>query len=306
MRNYRDLEAYCESRFLQGVPYWHIYTPGVETPVLFGVKEDYVFMMNLICQSAVATDGMEIIAFEVMSNHLHIVVSGEELFARRFFAFLDKRLKRCAKSLTCKEIPSSFEARYKEIDSLQSLRNTIVYVNRNGFVTDRNYTPFTYPWGTGNYYFNGAGFGGVNTNLNVNEMRRMFRGRAAILPDKYHVNDGYILPSSYCNLELGMSLFRDAHHYFFMVSKNVETYGELALELNDGEYLTDTELVSQLVKLLKIDYNVNSLRDLGKSQKYDLARRLRFEFRSSNEQIRRVLNLTSAEVNTIFPMTAGK
>lgn len=91
-----------------------------------------------------------------------------------------------------------------------------------------------------------------------------------------------------------------------MVSKNVEAYDELASELNDGEYLTDTELVSQLVKLLKIDYNVNSLRDLGKSQKYDLARRLRFEFRSSNEQIRRVLNLTSAEVNTIFPMTAKK
>lgn len=219
MRNYRDLEAYCESRFLQGGPYWHIYTPGVETPVLFGVKEDYVFMMNLICQSAVATYGMEILAFEVMSNHLHIVVSGEESFARRFFAFLGKRLKRCAKSLTCKEIPSSFEARYKEIDSLQSLRNTIVYVNRNGFVTDRNYTPFTYPWGTGKYYFNGADFGGVNTNLNVNEMRRMFRGRATILPDKYQVNDGYILPSSYCNLELGMSLFRDAHHYFFMVRK---------------------------------------------------------------------------------------
>lgn len=160
--------------------------------------------------------------------------------------------------------------------------------------------------GTGKYYFNGAGFGGINTNLNVNEMRRMFRGRATILPDTYQVNDGYILPSSYCNLELGMSLFRDAHHYFFMVSKNVETYGELALELNDGEYLTDTELVSQLVKLLKIDYNVNSLRDLGKSQKYDLARQLRFKFRSSNEQIRRVLNLTSAEVNTIFPMTAKK
>ena len=306
MSNYRDLEAYCESRFLQGGPYWHIYTPGVETPVLFGVKEDYVFMMNLICQSAVSTEGIEILAFEVMSNHLHIVVSGEELFARRFFAFLDKRLRRCAKSLTCKEIPSSFEARYKEIDSLQSLRNTIVYVNRNGFVTDRNYTPFTYPWGTGKYYFNGAGFGGVNTNLNINEMRRMFRGRAAIFPDTYQVNDGYILPSSYCNLELGMSLFRDAHHYFFMVSKNVEAYGELASELSDVEYLTDMELVSQMVKLLKGDYNVTSLRDLGKAQRYDLARQLRFKFRSSNEQIRRVLNLTSAEVNTIFPMTAGK
>lgn len=54
------------------------------------------------------------------------------------------------------------------------------------------------------------------------------------------------------------------------------------------------------------DYDVNSLRDLSKTQKYDFARRLRFEFRSSNEQIRRVLNLTSAEVNTIFPLTAKK
>ena len=50
-----------------------------------------------------------------------------------------------------------------------------------------------------------------------------------ILPEKYQIIDGYVTPSSYCNLELGMSLFRDAHHYFYMVSKNVEAYGELAL-----------------------------------------------------------------------------
>lgn len=143
MSNYRDLEAYCESQFFHGGPYWHIYTPGLETPVLFGVKEDYVFAMNLICQAAMATDGVGILAFEVMSNHLHIVVSGEESSARIFFAFLEKRLRRCAKTLTCKEIPSSFTAQYKEIDSLQSLRNTIVYVNRNGYVADRNYTPFS-------------------------------------------------------------------------------------------------------------------------------------------------------------------
>ena len=52
MSNYRDLEAYCESQFIHGGPYWHIYTPGLETPVLFGLKEDYVFAMNLICQAA--------------------------------------------------------------------------------------------------------------------------------------------------------------------------------------------------------------------------------------------------------------
>lgn len=186
------------------------------------------------------------------------------------------------------------------------MRNTIVYVNRNGYVADRNYTPFSYPWGTGKYYFGGAGSEGADAFLNVNERRRLFRGRAGILPEKYQIIDGYVTPSSYCNLELGMSLYRDAHHYFYMVSKNVEAYGELAVELNDGEYLTDTELVSQVMRFLKSDYDVNSLRDLSKTQKYDFARRLRFEFRSSNEQIRRVLNLTSAEVNTIFPLTSKK
>ena len=306
MSNYRDLEAYCESQFIHGGPYWHIYTPGLETPVLFGVKEDYVFAMNLICQAAMASDGVGILAFEVMSNHLHMVGSGEKPNAEKLFAFLDKRLRRCAKTLTCKEIPSSFIAQYKEIDSLQSLRNTIVYVNRNGFVTDRKYTPFSYPWGTGKYYFNETDFIGVNADLTVNERRFMFRGRSAALPDIYRVHDGYITPSSYCNLKLGMSMFRDAHHYFFMVSKNVEAYGELALELDDGEYLTDTELISQMLKLVKRDYNLNSLRDMSKAQKYDFAKRLRFEFRSSNEQIRRVLNLTSAEVNTIFPLAAKK
>lgn len=306
MSSFRDLEAYCESRFLQGGPYWHIYTPGVETPVLFGVKEDYVFVMNLICQAKMSTDGIQILAFEIMSNHLHIVVSGEESQARQFFLFLEKRLRRCAKTLTCKEIPSSFRGQYKEIDSLQSLRNTIVYVNRNGYVTDRKYTPFTYPWGTGKYYFNNAGFDVVNVVLSVSDMRCMFRGRAAINPESFHVYDGYITPSSYCDFEQGMSMFRDAHHYFFMVSKNVEAYGELALELNDDEYLTDTELISQMWKLVKRDYNLNSLRDMSKAQKYDFAKRLRFEFRSSNEQIRRVLNLTSAEVNTIFPLAAKK
>ena len=78
------------------------------------------------------------------------------------------------------------------------------------------------------------------------------------------------------------------------------------MELNDDEYLTDTELISQMWKLVKRDYNLNSLRDMSKAQKYDFAKRLRFEFRSSNEQIRRVLNLTSAEVNTIFPLAAKK
>lgn len=42
----------------------------------------------------------------------------------------------------------------KPINDLKALREAIVYVNRNGYVVNPSHTPFSYPWGTGRYYFN--------------------------------------------------------------------------------------------------------------------------------------------------------
>ena len=70
-------------------PYWHVYTSGKETPVLFVTQEDFWFAMNVIAQAAhefrpvfnnngIQIGGVIIIAFEVMGNHLHLVLSGEK------------------------------------------------------------------------------------------------------------------------------------------------------------------------------------------------------------------------------------
>ena len=113
--------------------------------------------------------------------------------------------------------------------------------------------------------------------------------------------DGYIAPKSYCAITFGMAIFRDAHHYFSMVSKNVEAYSELAVEINDGEFLTDSELFTQVAKIVKSDYRLFALKDL-----LDLARKLHYDYRSSNGQIHRTLGLTLYEVDTLFPLSADK
>ena len=99
-------------------------------------------------------------------------------------------------------------------------------------------------------------------------------------------------------------MFRDAHHYFWMVSKDVEAYEEIAKDLDDGEFLTDTELFTQLWKYVKSAYGVSSLKELSQAQKIDLAKRLRYDYRSSNGQIRRVLGLSQYEVDSLFPLGA--
>ena len=101
-------------------------------------------------------------------------------------------------------------------------------------------------------------------------------------------------------------MFRDAHHYFWAVSKNVEAYSGVATEIGDEEFLTDSELYSQLSKILREQYKGVALRNITKAQKLDLARSLRFEFRSSNAQIRRILGLTQYEIDSIFPLSARK
>lgn len=133
----------------------------------------------------------------------------------------------------------------------------------------------------------------------------MFRSRNPHLPVGFRIINGHIAPTEYCAIKLGMAMFRNAHQYFYMVSKNIEAYEKLATELDDGEFLTDSELFSLVVRIVKSSYNTDSLRNLTQSQKLDLARKLRSEYRSSNGQIRRILGLSQYEVDSLFPLSAS-
>ncbi len=300
MSTFIEKEKYCEATFRSGEPYWHAYTSGKDTPLLFSREEDLVFVMNVVAQAAALSPEVRIIAFEVMNNHFHFVVSAEEKAVRAFWEYVRKRLSRSFPQMKALQIA------LKKISDLGALRNNIVYTNRNGYVADSAHTPFSYPWGTGRYYFLDWPEGKSLSSVFVDSRREMFRCRTPELPGGWEVRDGYIAPWNYCSIKFGMSMFRDAHHYFALVSKNVEAYSELATVLGEGEFLTDMELFNRLGPLVRTDYGVSTIKDLAKSQKFDIARKLRFEYRSSNGQIRRVLGLSQYEIDSLFPLTAEK
>ena len=147
MKNYNEKERSCEATFFSAGPYWHAYTLGKETPILFTGSDDLRFAMNVIAQAADKFQELWIIAFEVMNNHFHFVISGSESVIQAFFEFIRKRIFRSVPGIKYAKLT------IKLIKDLQSLRNNIIYTNRNGYVADPNYTPFSYPWGTGCYYF---------------------------------------------------------------------------------------------------------------------------------------------------------
>ena len=292
-----ERERFCEAGFRSEGQYWHAFTSGKDTAMIFAAEDDFRFAMNVVALAAGQHPGLKILAFEVMDNHFHFVVSGTEADVRSFWDFIFRKLSRQYPAL------KNTHLGIKAIEDLRSLRNHIVYVHRNGYVANPGYTPFSYPWGSGRYYFMDWTDTAMDS-LRYRELRGMFHCRTPEVQKEWRIVNGFISPPSYCAIKFGMSIFRDAQHYFSLVSKNMESYAELATELNDSEFLTDMEVFAQLSRILSSEYGTDRVRNLSQAQKLDLARRLRRDFRSSNEQIRRVLGLSRYDINTLFPLSS--
>lgn len=80
--------------FIKAGPYWHITTPGTSSEILFLSADDFIFAINTLALVSSLSD-CRIIAFALMSNHIHFVLSGsKDDCLRLFFVFkkADKEL----------------------------------------------------------------------------------------------------------------------------------------------------------------------------------------------------------------------
>ena len=132
--SYYESERMCEATFLSGGCWWHLYTPGNLTSLLFADDDDYRFAMNLTARCIAEFPALKVVAFEIMSNHLHIVLCGDKNIINEFFTLYRKRLKRYLSKKVQGRLSNQFQMSLKPINDLKALREAIVYVNRNGYV----------------------------------------------------------------------------------------------------------------------------------------------------------------------------
>lgn len=259
--------------------------------------------MTLMAESALSCN-LRVYNFELMSNHLHLIVSADKQQCMDFLAYYRKRLIRYAHENERTLNLSSFVCEPLKIDTLDSLRNNISYVSRNGFVVNSAYTPYSYPWGAGHLYFlpDSYPLGAVLYNsLSRDRKRLLTHSRTLLLPDSYTVRDGYITPESFVDYHTGMSFFRDAHHYFYSITKKFESYAEFSSRFSDMVTLTDEEMYAAAASLSRNRYNMDKPLTLNNSDKIQLAKTLHFEYNASNSQIQRILKLGKETVSGLFP-----
>ena len=301
-------ESLCEFNFQKAEteygPFWHYCTPGQFNESVNSTEADYRFSVNNLAFSA-AEAGISVVTDAHMSNHLHVLMGCRReqcfVFEKAYLYRLQKHLDAQGRSVDLRRFNCLDPI---AVTDLNMMRNEIVYINRNGFVIDPRFTPFSYPWSGGSIYFNQrvSVTGAIPFNaLTYREKRKITLRSEPLVPDGYLYKDGLILPSSYLKYSLGESLFRDGHHYFSLLSKNVESFSSIAKRLGDRVVVTEEEMYNLLSSIAKRDYNLNQASLLPPNEKIKLAKMMHYDYKASNSQIQRLLKLDLPVINELFP-----
>ena len=294
-----------ERVFREGGPFFHLHTKPLETGVIFENDIDRAVALVYIAIAA-KTVGVEILAYALMSNHFHFILQGSEDLCRAFF---DMVLKRLTLYFSRHGRPGALKAVKMPdptpITSLKQLQDEIAYVIRNPYVVRVDVNPLAWFWCSGFLYFNPL-LALIQTHptarMTMREKRALLQSHDVDIPDGLTWVDGCVFPGSFVNYGQVESMFRDARQFTATVFKNVESQVETALRLGERPVVNDDEMLSASLRLCRDEYGVKGPSHLTKEQKFDLARKLKFNYYASNGQVARFTTLPLDTVNTLYPL----
>ena len=302
--SFSEKERICESIFIANGPYWHVYTDGAKMQNIFCCEEDFIVGMWCLASALHLCKSVRALTFELMGNHVHLILAGQREECIKAFDLFAARLRQAFPKRQRVIDWSKFKMDILSIESLQALRNEIIYANRNAFVANPSYTPDSYPWGGGCAYF--CPWMKHLTTIPLGELpiltQRALLHTKKIAPFKdLIVIDAIPFIPSFCDIKLGESMYRDARSYFNSLTRNAEAFSQIASRLKDTIFLTDEELYSVICSYINKEYSVKVPSQLSAQQKIDTARQMHFGYNASNQQLRRMLRLDLSILEELFP-----
>jgi len=297
-----------EYLFADNKPFIHLYTSPLETSLLMEDDEDRTSILNMIALTS-AKISVSVLAYALMSNHIHLLLKCDEVQGKIFYDALFKRLARyltlkgrlgCTKHITCGITP---------ITTLKQFQNELVYIIRNPYVVRDDINLLSYRWCSGYLYFNELlckQSGLLPDRINYRERRKITRSSAENIPESFRIDGNLILPESFVDYALVETLFGSARRFLYCTLRNVEAQVLVAQGYGEIPMLSDDELFILSRDLCESLYRTRQPKDLSDVQKKEFAARLRQLYHTSNSQLARLTTLDPILVNELYPLTAKR
>lgn len=275
-------------------------TEHLENGLWFREEADFKVAMNYVAIEAARHPDVAVLAFTLMSNHVHFVLKGlrerVEGFVNRFkhrYAIYYRRKYGVKKflrrnELDVKEIPYDDEAPEK----------VIAYTVMNAVAAGICAHPSQYPWGTGHLYFSTPTTQNASRlkDFSIRAIKRIIHSDEESLPENWHLGkDGYILPQDYVDVKSVEALFRRPQRMNYFL--NTSSKAKKRLEIADGRLpaFRDQTILAALPDLCRSLFQKEVFQQLSVEEQSEFARQIRFRFSADATQIARVCGITYAQ-----------
>ena len=276
-----------------------ISTEHLEDGLWFRDDEDFRVAMNYVAIQAASCPDVTVLAFILMSNHVHFVLRGRKedmlgfinQFKQRYSQYYGRKygkkefLRRNGTDV--KPVPYEDEA----------LERAIAYVQANCVAANICGHPSQYPWGTGNTFYNSSKpIGKRLGDLSERMRERLLRSNYVALPENWVIcEDGYITPENYVDVACVQTLFRSPKRMNFFLNNSSKAKKRMETADDNSPAFRDQAILATLPDLFRSLFQKSSFEELNEQEQSEFARQIRFRFSADATQIARVCGVSYAE-----------
>jgi len=278
--------------------------------VWFRNDEDFRVGMNCIAIIAF-TCRVKVLAFVLMSNHIHIIICCED--QEKAKAFADAFKKRYSYYLRIKYGKKEFLRRsmcdIREIkNENESPERAIAYVQMNPVAANICSSPVMYPWGTGASFFNPEKPDGRQLkDFSIREQSRILRSNI-LLPPKLIITDKlFAAPESYIDIQLVESIFHTAKRFNYFLENSSKIKNQIKDHNCSIPSFSDQAVLAAIPDLYRSlfsekypGFSKETESSLSINQKILFIKQLKFRFSSDTGQLSRVTGWTESEIANLI------
>ena len=279
--------------------FYFVTTDHFESKIWFKEKSDYVVGMNYVAVISFAK-GIKVVAFILMSNHVHFLLLCTEAEAREYIT----EFKCLYGKYYCQKYGTKLFMCHNKVDireitlENEATERVIAYIQMNSVAARICLEAGGYRWGTGPCFFNdnrpsGRRLGDMSRRAQI----RLLKSNVKLPPDWRICEDGYILPESYVCVEFVRRLFKTPSRmkYFLLNSSKAKlVLGKAMPSFKDEIVLSAAKDLCQTL------YFKMSFKYLTEEEMTDMVKQLNRRMSADAHQICRVLGLSYAETTRML------
>jgi len=279
-------------------------TDHLEERLWFREEDDFRVAMNYVAIQSARQPDVAVLAFILMSNHVHFVLKAgredAELFINQFKHRYSIYYRR---KYGIKEF---LRQNILDIRTLSSKdagpERAIAYVHMNCVAANICSHPVQYPWGTGDSFFSRLKSGGkCLKDLSVRARKSLLNSNNALFPEEWKINEeGYIHPTQYVDVKGVETLFRTPGrmNYFLMNSSKAKKRMESGME--NLPAFRDQTILAALPDLYRSLFHKKSFEELLPAEQAEFVRQIRFRFSADVNQVARVCGISYASAASLL------